>query len=364
MSDPARYALLLARGQVVNHYQPIISLRSGKVLGVETLARLVNGSNLIQPAMFLPCLSTDALRDLLFASLPNGLATLAACDRTYPGLLMSFNVSPSVMLRRGFLDTLLEALSLHRMDADRITLEVLEDAEFPNPCAARELFQELRTAGIGIALDDVGSGYSSLNRLRELSVDKIKLDQAFVRELQRAPEGLHFVSAMLSLARGLHKPLIVEGVETAEIMHALGVLGVEGAQGYAIARPMPEAALMEWLDGRKAAPASREPCSLLGAYAAHLSIVEACRALQNQPLKFSWSDDVRNPHACSIGRYFDSNGLHETAFGWAHKRFHEIIDQSDIDPAAWEQAATDLWRCLQEAITTQAAETREAISAI
>ncbi len=221
---------------------------------------------------------------------------------------------------------------------------------------ARTCLGDLHGEGIRIALDDVGSGYSSLNRLRELRVvDKIKLDQAFVRGMAAEPEGMHFVSAMMSLARGLHEGLIVEGVETPEIMQALSVIGVEDAQGYAIARPMPACALAEWLAGWVPKPVEREPTSLLGAYAAHLAIVEAFRALANQPLKFHWDKTLHDPHACSIGRFFDANGLHETDYGEAHKRFHAVMDQYSTNPVVWEKAASDLWRGLQRAIKKEAA---------
>ena len=341
---------------VINHYQPITNLQTGRVLGVEVLGRLSDGANLVSPAVFLPSLDADALEELLFVSLPKGLAALAACHDTHPDLFMAFNVSPRIMLRSGFVDRLLRVLSCQRISPGRITLEILEDDEFLSLPAARTRLDELHAAGIRMALDDVGTGYSSLNRLRELAVDKIKLDQAFVRELQGKPESLHFVAAMLSLARGLHTMLVVEGVETEQIMNALKVMGIEGAQGYAIARPMPQAALVEWLTHRAPTRAAREPSSLLGAYAAHLSIVEACRALMNQPLKFVWSDEVRNPHACAIGCYFDAHGLHETPYGMAHKRFHQLIDRYDEDPEAWEAATAELWRSLQEAIRAEGAD--------
>ena len=354
MLELAEHAALLARGRIVNHYQPIVDLRSGRVLGVEALARLICGTEIIPPGRFLPGMNHEALEDLLFASLPEGLNTLSACRETHPALTMSFNVSPCVMVRDGFSDRLLRILDLAGIDPGRITLEILESDEFLTLAAARRQLEVLNAAGVRIALDDVGVGYSSLDRLRELSVDTIKLDQAFVRELQRQPESLHFVSAMLSLSRGLRNLLIVEGVETTEILEALGVMGVQAAQGYAIARPMSEAALVEWLGSRVAAPASRVPNSLLGAFASHLTIVEGCRALLNQPLKVSWSGEMRDPHECVIGQFFDAHGLYDSPLGQAHKRFHALIDRHGEDPEAWERAAADLLCRLQEAIKAQA----------
>ena len=263
MSDAAHHTCLLARRQVVNHYQPIIDLQTGAMLGVEVLGRLTDGQTIIPPSVFLPSLDTGQLLDLLFVSLARGLEVLAACSATHPAMFMSFNVSPSAMLRPGFAATLLKSLASERVDPALITLEILEDDEFLSVPAARAVVTELQTAGIRIALDDVGVGYSSLSRLRELSVDKIKLDQTFTRELHRKPEGLHFVSAMQSLARGLHSTLVVEGVETPEIMGALGVLGVQAAQGYGIARPMPQAALLDWLAKHEPHVIERGPRNLL-----------------------------------------------------------------------------------------------------
>ena len=285
-----------------------------------------------------------------------GLATLESTSRTHPGTYASFNVSPRVIVRPGFACRFLRALTAYRTDPGRIVLEILENDEFLSMPEARSCLEDLHAEGVRIALDDVGSGYSSLNRLRELRVvDKIKLDQAFVRGMAVEPEGMHFVAAMLSLARGLHEGLIVEGVETPEIMQALGVIGVEDAQGYAIARPMPAAALVEWLASWVPRPVDRLPTSLLGAYAAHVAIVDAFRALANQPLTFHWDSTLYDPHVCSIGQFFDANGLHDTDYGKAHKRFHAVMDQYTTNPAIWEQAACDLWRGLQRAIKNEAA---------
>ena len=112
---------------------------------------------------------------------------------------------------------------------------------------------------------------------------------------------------------------------------------------------------MAWMAAHQPQPIERKPNSLLGAYAAHLGIVEACRALMNQPMRFTWAADIRDPHACAIGCYFDAQGLHDTPFGKAHKRFHRIIDRHDDDPAAWDEATSELWRTMQEAIKAETA---------
>ena len=349
------YAATLADGYLVNYYQPIVDLRSGFVIGIESLARLTDGKRIISPAIFLPTFDTQALDALLFASVPDGLAILAACAATHPSLHIAFNVAPCLVLQDSFRDRLLTAVSPTGIDPGRITLEILEGDDFPDLAVARAMLARLSKAGFRLALDDVGSGYSSLTRLRELPVDVLKLDHGFVRTLPQHPENLQFVVAMQSLARGLRSELVIEGAETAEILDALGIGGIGAAQGYAIARPMPAVALLRWLQEHAPRPSDRQPRTLLAAYAAHLGIVEACRALANQPLRVRWADDVRDPHACAIGRFFDHRGVHDTEYGSAHKHFHTLIDRYDHDPRAWEAAANALWTALQTAIRAESA---------
>ncbi len=350
-AQDTRFEALLREGQLVNHYQPILDLRSGRVVGVETLARLRDGSNVVLPGAFLPGLEQASLDALLFASLEQGLSTLARCGRSRPDLFISFNVSPNVMIRDGFIGDFLRVLARAKVDPTRIMLEVLETDEFLHLSVARDRLEALDSVGVRIALDDVGSGYSSLARLRDLPVETIKLDQSFVRGLEAHPENMHFVSAMLSLARGLGKHLIVEGVETPDIMDGLRVLGAEAAQGHQIARPMPQDALLAWLQAHEPGPGDRAPRTLLGAFAAHIGLLEACHVLRDQPMALAWSKELRDPHACSVGRFLDDNGLHETAYGNAHKRFHAAIDQFPADPALWEETSDALLQSLKRAIT-------------
>ncbi len=134
---------------------------------------------------------------------------------------------------------------------------------------------------------------------------------------------------------------MVEGVETVEIRDALRVLGVDLGQGYGIARPMPREEVAPWMEGRpaKGMDLDKTPTSLLGAYAGHLRVVEACRTLMRQPLPVAWKEASKDPYACSIGMFFDKHGLHDTAFGCAHKRFHEVMALYDVDPASWQEGA-------------------------
>ena len=117
-----------------------------------------------------------------------------------------------------------------------------------------------------------------------MPVDSITLGQGFVRGVLQKTDNLQFVASMISLARGLRKKLVVEGVENAEIANALQVLGVGLAQGYAIARPMGSDMLLKWVAERFEMRGSRQSNCMLSAYAAHLMIVETCHLLANQAI--------------------------------------------------------------------------------
>ena len=166
--------------------------------------------------------------------------------------------------------------------------------------------------------------------------------------------------SLLGLARGLDKTLVVEGVETMAIVDALVILGVEYIQGYAFCRPLPEAKLKHFIRSWKPERASKTPRSLLGTYASHLNVVETCRLLGNQPLQIQWKEESKNPHSCEIGKYFDSVGLHETDFGEAHKRFHQVMSAYESEPKTWEAAAEAFRHALVVAIMErEATETHD-----
>ncbi len=156
------------------------------------------------------------------------------------------------------------------VDPGRIYLEILEGGTFVEQQLALEHLQALKALGVRLALDDVGSAYSSLLRLKDLPIDKVKLDQGFVRALEERPQDLQFVEAILDLANGLGRELVVEGVETADILDAMSVLGVPAMQGYGIAPPMPFAQLQDFLRNTLFRHC-QHPTSLLGIYAKLLS---------------------------------------------------------------------------------------------
>jgi len=261
---------LLDGGALEVWYQPILDNRARRVVGVEALARLRGEDGKIwPPAEFLPQLREKDLFDLSRQVLEQALTDLPILDAAGFPLWVSVNIDAH-SVSDACVACLREMIAQGAVDPSRITLEILEGSDFLEQQAALEHLLELKAQGIRLALDDVGSAYASLLRMKDLPIDEIKLDQGFVRTLEERPQDLHFVESIQDLAAGMGVDLVVEGVETDDILDAVTVLGVKFLQGYGIARPMPLAQLQEFL-AHQSSLHRQHPTGLLGLYAAQLA---------------------------------------------------------------------------------------------
>lgn len=334
-------------------FQPIVDLQTGRVAGFEVLARLSIGGVVVPPVSFIPHLDAAELLSVFCRMTGMGLDFLRETKGLEAGSYVSVNVELNVLLLRDFIDIFAHLLD-RRDYQGGLVLEILEGQRVEDVDAMRAVLARVSMLGVGIALDDIGSAYSSLARIRDLPVDIVKLDQTFARGLERRPEDMMFMMSVAALARGLGKRLVVEGVETEETIDALTILGIELVQGYAIARPLSPAAVASWLADRPALRAHRMPRSLLGAYASHLNVVETCRSLAIQPLEIDWREAAKDWRGCGIGRLFTEKGLHNSRCGRAHAQFHDVLDRYSSDHATWERACAE-FRC--ELVTVISEET-------
>ena len=323
---------LLDEGRVEVWYQPILDTHSGQIVGLEALARMRDESgHLIAPGAFLPQLAAPdifALSCRVLSQAVTDLVVLDAHRNDALALWVSVNVDPGSIDTR-FVTFLQGVLAQGVLDPARITLEVLEGADFLERDATLEFLQRLKSLGVLLALDDVGSAYSSLLRLKDLPVDEIKLDQSFVRTLGERPKDLHFVAAIQDLAAGLGVDLVVEGVETDDILDAMIVMGVRLLQGYGIARPMPIGELLEFLSHPPIISRPR-PAGLLGLYAAHLTrhntLIKAIRqnpTLVNRTL-------LSDASGCPVSEYLRRLGFNEdSTLDRLHREYHRAIAGSE-----------------------------------
>ncbi|WOK37716.1 bifunctional diguanylate cyclase/phosphodiesterase [Sphingomonas sp. C3-2] len=227
----------ITRGEIRPHYQPIMRLADGALIGFESLARWHHPlRGLLDPGQFIPLAEDlDAIDDLCFAML--GQSCRHARDWPKHATL-SINISPFQICDPQLPLRLLRTLRAGRFPPSRLIVEITESALVRDLSAARSTIESLRAAGIRIALDDFGTGYSSLHRLRELQFDRIKVDRSFIAALDGS-SGDKIVQAIISLADTLNIAVTAEGIETQEQIDALSRLGCTFGQGYLLGRPMP-----------------------------------------------------------------------------------------------------------------------------
>ncbi|MHB8248558.1 MAG: bifunctional diguanylate cyclase/phosphodiesterase [Acidithiobacillus sp.] len=226
----------LATGKVTLRYQPLVALATGRVAGLEALTRWQRDGRELSPEQFLPSLGVRECQALGRFVLQTGLQQLAQWRETGLDLFLSINVTHEELDQTGFADTFFAVLATQEgIPPEALVLEI---GEIPERDIALGHLQRLRSAGVKIALDDVGSAYASLLRLKNLPIDEIKIDQGFIRELPNKPQDLVFVESLVSLGLGMDVIITVEGVESEAHIALLREMEVHYLQGYAIAKPL------------------------------------------------------------------------------------------------------------------------------
>jgi diguanylate cyclase (GGDEF)-like protein/PAS domain S-box-containing protein len=235
--------------EFVLYYQPKVNMSTGEVVGAEALIRWQQpGGELLLPAEFLPVVQDHPLAvELSEWVIDTALDQMESWQAGGLEIPVSVNVGAQHLLEDRFVEHLRARLAAHpRVRPSSLELEVLESSALKDIVLVSKILDACHKVGVSIALDDFGSGYSSLTYLKLLPADVLKIDQSFVRESVSKAENQAILEAMLGLAAALHRQIIAEGVET--IDHGLMLLqtGYELAQGYAIAHPMRASELPGW----------------------------------------------------------------------------------------------------------------------
>ncbi|WP_292041286.1 sensor domain-containing phosphodiesterase [Massilia sp. UBA6681] len=233
-------------------FQPKVSLHHGSCLGVEALLRWTHpDAGPIPPGEFMPIVETTALaRATTEWVLEAALRQLAAWRLDGVSLQVAVNVSAVNLEEPDFSDRVLEGLARHGLPAACLALEMTESALMRKPKIAHDTMARLAEGGVKIAIDDFGTGYSSLSYLQDMPADVVKIDQSFVRGMEKDERTLALVTTMIKLSHDLGHRVVAEGVETEEVAQLLRAAGCDEAQGYYYGRPMAPAALAEWLAAR------------------------------------------------------------------------------------------------------------------
>ena len=225
-------------------YQPVVDLATGRLSGVEALARWTDPQRgAVSPGEFIPVAEESGLVVPLGAwVLQQACRQLLAWDDAGadPGLTMAVNVSTRQLEHSGLLEVVDGCLA-GGLDPDRLVLEITETALTGDAEVAQATLVELRARGVQVAVDDFGTGYSSLDRLRTAPISRLKVDRTFVADITGAGSHVPVVDATLMLSRGFGLVAVAEGVETTAQLDYLRDAGCEYAQGFLLARPLPAA---------------------------------------------------------------------------------------------------------------------------
>lgn len=251
--DPASKLSLMSEmldalndGGITLHYQPKHDVRQGRITGVEALLRWNHPERgFVRPDLFVEMAEeTGHIRALTRWTLERALADQAGMRAGGLDLLVSVNLSGRLVADHDFAE---EAIARIAAAGGRICLEITETAVIGNPTLALQVIDRFREAGIGVSIDDYGSGLSSLAYLKQIHADELKIDKAFVLGLSENARDALLVKSTIDLAHSLGLKIVAEGVETAEALAVLSGMGCDLAQGYFIARPMPVEDLMVFM---------------------------------------------------------------------------------------------------------------------
>jgi PAS domain S-box-containing protein len=230
----------LAAGEFIVHYQPIFQLEDRQVVGVEALVRWQHGDELRMPMEFIGVAEES---DLVIEIGKVVLAT--ACQQVGEWwvaghqLHLTVNISARQLLDPCLVSHLAEVLATTAMPPDRLSLEVTETALIEDIHAANRTLLRVAELGIGVSIDDFGTGWASLTYLQQLPITSVKIDRSFVDRIGDGRRDTAIVRSVLALARELDLTVIAEGIETESQLHQLRLLGCEFGQGFLVARPMP-----------------------------------------------------------------------------------------------------------------------------
>ncbi len=231
------------------HYQPKVSLTTGRVEGVEALIRWHHPERgWVPPAEFIPLAEkTGVIKHLTRWVIDQALNDLKSLHTIDPALTVSVNISARDLVStelKGLFETRMKRYQLH---PDQIIVELTETAAMDDPDKGLEALEALAQIGLKISIDDFGAGYSSLSYLKKLPASEIKLDRALLQDIHTSENARMIVETAISMGHGLGFQVVAEGVETEQAATLLGSMGADLLQGYWVCRPRTLSELTDWL---------------------------------------------------------------------------------------------------------------------
>jgi diguanylate cyclase (GGDEF)-like protein/PAS domain S-box-containing protein len=238
----SRLRRALEREELLLHYQPLLDLKTGKIIGAEALIRWQHPElGLVPPARFIPLAEETGLITSI-----GEWVTRTACaqakawqDAGLPPVRIAVNLSAQQLVRPDLESEVQLALAETGLDAKYLELEITESMSMNDPERMVALLLKFKAMGVGVSIDDFGTGYSNLAYLKRFPVDRLKLDRSFVRDITNDPQDAGLAEAIISLAHSMHLTVVAEGVEELGQLSQLLDYGCDEMQGYYFSAPVP-----------------------------------------------------------------------------------------------------------------------------
>jgi diguanylate cyclase (GGDEF)-like protein len=229
-------------------FQPQVDIATGRISGAEALIRWKHPTRgNVPPGVLLPIAErTGLMPQLTLWVLEHAVAQAAQWRRVGLDIHVAVNVSAIVLVDATLPDRITETLERHALTPDNLCVEVTEDAVMRDTSRAIAILERIKLSGVEISVDDFGTGQSSLEQLKNVPADELKLDRSFVLGMVDDPQDAAIVGSVVGLGRALGLRVVAEGVETPQVWQRLAELGCDVAQGFGLARPMPAAQFERW----------------------------------------------------------------------------------------------------------------------
>jgi EAL domain-containing protein (putative c-di-GMP-specific phosphodiesterase class I)/CHASE2 domain-containing sensor protein len=240
----------IQNGQVWVAYQPKMDMATRAFVGAEALVRWTHATRgPINPAEFVDVADRHGRIGKITTFVLEDAAQLVKDARQWiPHFTVSVNISPSQLTNRDVIDMVKDVLERHEIPAESLMLEVTETAAMAEERLAQDLLEELRAMGVGLSIDDYGTGMSTLEYLRRIPACELKVDRRFATSLATSAADQAVMRSTIELAHALGMKVVVEGIEQAETLYMLASMGCDMGQGYHIGRPVDGPALLELLE--------------------------------------------------------------------------------------------------------------------
>ncbi|GGA63453.1 diguanylate cyclase [Neiella marina] len=229
-------------------YQPQIDLSSGRTLGVEALLRWRDGDSFISPAVFIPLAEySGMITEIGQWVMQQACSDLSELTQLDIAVRVAVNISMQQFRQDNFLEQVTGTLAQHQISPENLELEITESVVMEDPTVVIGLLEQVRTLGVKVAIDDFGTGYSSLSYIKQLPLNTIKIDRAFVMDIDKE-EVASIIDMVIGLAERLNLTVVAEGIETQDQQQKLTDMGCHCGQGYLFAKPMPFGDLKKFLN--------------------------------------------------------------------------------------------------------------------